>query len=131
GVRATAGGDAGVRWQALVASSAVTTRQVTAAGIPAIGRRDFAWPARSGSVRRDTGHGIGAKTMTDRRRVAGWAMVAALVGVAACSHEPERRPATPLDHSTVGVIEGEVRFAGTPPAASTVDMSSAKDCAAQ
>jgi plastocyanin len=58
-------------------------------------------------------------------------MVAALIGVAACRHEAERRAPTPLDRATLGVITGEVRFEGTPPAASTVEMSSAKDCAAQ
>jgi plastocyanin len=58
-------------------------------------------------------------------------MVAAFIGVAACRHEAERRAPTPLDRATLGVITGEVRFEGTPPAASTVEMSSAKDCAAQ
>ncbi|MBI3767074.1 MAG: carboxypeptidase regulatory-like domain-containing protein [Deltaproteobacteria bacterium] len=56
--------------------------------------------------------------------------VALLIAVAACRHETERRPPTPLDHTTVGVIAGEVRFAGTPPAP-RVEMSSAKECGAQ
>ena len=52
--------------------------------------------------------------MTNRLRGAGWAMVAALIGVAACRHEAERRAPTPLDRATLGVITGEVRFEGTP-----------------
>lgn len=58
-------------------------------------------------------------------------MAAALAGLIACRHEAERRAPTPLDRSTVGVIAGVVRFEGTPPASGTVDMASAKDCAAQ
>jgi plastocyanin len=72
--------------------------------------------------------------MTKRIRGAGLGLLAALallLGIAACQHEAERRPPTPLDHDTTGTITGEVRFAGTPPAPTLVDMSSAKDCGAQ
>src|SRR5262245_49911968 len=71
--------------------------------------------------------------MTNRTRGAGrMALVTvALLVAATCRREAERRAPTPLDRSTVCVIAGEVRFAGTPPASRTVDMSSAKDCAAQ
>ena len=47
------------------------------------------------------------------------------------AHKAERRAPTPLDPATLGAITGEVRFAGTPPPSTKVDMSSAKDCAAQ
>jgi plastocyanin len=68
--------------------------------------------------------------MTKWMRVAGWGVVTAMVIAGACQREAERRPPTPLDLSTVGAISGEVRFTGTPPPASVVDMSSAKDCPA-
>ena len=67
--------------------------------------------------------------MTKRVRVAAW-MVVVIAVASACRHEPERRPPTPLDLSTVGAVTGEVLFAGTPPAMTVVDMSSAKDCQA-
>ncbi len=66
--------------------------------------------------------------MTKRMRVAGWWMVVVAIAATTCRHEAERRQPTPLDLTTVGVIEGEVRFTGTPPPATVVDMSSAKDC---
>ncbi len=62
-------------------------------------------------------------------RAAGWGVVV-IVAITACSQKAERRAPTPLDLATVGVIEGEVRLTGPPPAATVVDMSSAKDCAA-
>ncbi len=68
--------------------------------------------------------------MTDRVRVAGFLLLVTL-GVAACQRQAERRAPTPLDATTTGTISGEVRFVGTPPASSSVDMSSAKDCASQ
>ncbi len=68
--------------------------------------------------------------MTKAMRVAGWGVVVIVVAAAACRHEAERRAPTPLDLTTVGAIEGEVRFTGTPPPATVVDMSSAKDCPA-
>src|SRR5690348_14196246 len=66
--------------------------------------------------------------MTKRMRVARWWMVVVAIAATTCRHEAERRQPTPLDLTTVGVIEGEVRFPGTPPPATVVDMSSAKDC---
>jgi plastocyanin len=69
--------------------------------------------------------------MTKRVRGAGWGMAALLIAVVACQQKAERKPPTPLDRETVGVITGDVRFAGTPPAQTVVDMSSAKDCAVQ
>jgi plastocyanin len=69
--------------------------------------------------------------MTNRLRVAAWAALAAAIGTVGCHHEAERRVPTPLDRATVGVITGEVRYQGTPPPPTMVDMSSAKDCAAQ
>jgi len=74
-----------------------------------------------------------------RRRVAVAAMhgvvlvLAGLILVAAggCQRErKERRPPTPLDMATVGAITGEVRFSGSPPAETVVQMGSARDCAA-
>jgi plastocyanin len=54
------------------------------------------------------------------------------IGIAvACSKERERRPPTPLDPATLGTVTGEVRFTGTPPAQTELDMSSSKDCASQ
>ncbi|MFN8544867.1 MAG: carboxypeptidase regulatory-like domain-containing protein [Candidatus Binatia bacterium] len=57
---------------------------------------------------------------------------ALLVGCGGGSEAPvESRPATPLDLGTTGSIAGVVRFEGTPPAGSTVRVSSAAECAAQ
>ena len=70
--------------------------------------------------------------MTKRTRAAGWGVVVLVVGVvAACQRQRERRPPTPLDPATLGTITGEVRFVGTPPPQTVLDMSSSKDCAAQ
>jgi plastocyanin len=56
-------------------------------------------------------------------------MLAAAVG---CEQgKREQRTPTPLDLATVGSVAGEIRFQGTPPAATTVQLASAKDCAAQ
>src|SRR5689334_12649063 len=68
--------------------------------------------------------------MTNRWRVAAAMVAVAVVVSAACEKKAERRPPTPLDKATVGATTGEVRFEGTPPAPTMVDMSSAKDCAA-
>ncbi len=57
---------------------------------------------------------------------------AALAGLVACGGgdgpPAARRPVTPLDPATTGVIEGTVRFVGTPPPQKTVAMSG--ECAA-
>ena len=67
--------------------------------------------------------------MTKRANVA--AVVLAIVAVAfGCERKAERRAPTPLDRATLGSITGEVRFDGTPPPSTKVDMASAKDCAA-
>ncbi len=42
----------------------------------------------------------------------------------------EAAPAVTIDPSTVGTISGTVNFAGTPPAATPIDMSGEPDCAA-
>ena len=56
----------------------------------------------------------------------------AIVAASGCSREQaEKRQATPLDLSTTGKLSGDVRFAGTPPASSTVDVSSAAECRSQ
>lgn len=72
--------------------------------------------------------------MTKRRRVAAaWGFVMILAAVVGCERrQRERRPPTPLDLTTVGSVAGEVRFEGAavPPQA-TVQLGSAKDCAAQ
>jgi plastocyanin len=59
-------------------------------------------------------------------------LVVVVVGIAAgCQREREHRPPTPLDPATLGTITGEVRFTGTAPPQTELDMSSSKDCAAQ
>lgn len=50
--------------------------------------------------------------------------------VAACQRERREREPTPLDHATVGTIAGTVRFAGTPPPQSELNLSSSAECAA-
>jgi len=67
--------------------------------------------------------------MTKRTSVAAVALIAVTLA-AACERKAERRAPTPLDRATVGTITGEVRYGGTPPASTKVDMASAKDCAA-
>jgi len=60
------------------------------------------------------------------------AALATLIMTSSCSSEgekPAERQATPLDLSTVGAINGQVRFDGQPPPQSTVDVSSAGECA--
>jgi plastocyanin len=70
--------------------------------------------------------------MTKRTRAAGCGVVVLMIGiVAGCQRERERRPPTPLDRATLGTITGTVRFTGTPPPQTELDMSSSKDCAAQ
>lgn len=66
-----------------------------------------------------------------RRARLGAALAFVLIGVAACQQEKARRVPTPLDHDTVGVVSGEVRFEGKPPAPTLVDMTSAKECGGQ
>src|ERR1700752_1383631 len=92
--------------------------------------------ATSGNLRpgnRVSSTGMRVETTMNGRRVAGVVSVAVLLAVAVgCEQgEREQRAATPLDLTTVGSIAGEVRFDGTPPTSATVQLASAKDCAAQ
>jgi len=52
-----------------------------------------------------------------------------LIVAGACQREKARRAPTPLDTATVGTISGEVRFSGTPPPETPLQLGSAKDCA--
>lgn len=50
---------------------------------------------------------------------------------AACTSEPEVRPPTPLDRTTIGTIAGAVRFDGVPPAETQLALGSSAECAGQ
>ncbi len=72
--------------------------------------------------------------MMNVTRLAVLATVMVLLAAGACSREQAgetRKVATgpPVDLATAGAIGGEVRFEGTPPPQSTVDVSSAGECA--
>jgi plastocyanin len=60
-------------------------------------------------------------------------MVMAALGslLTGCQQAPEKREPTPLDLGTVGTIAGVVRFEGTPPMQTELNLSSSADCAAQ
>jgi plastocyanin len=55
-----------------------------------------------------------------------------LIGVmgVGCQQRSAPREPTPLDLATTGTITGVVRFAGTPPAQTTLQLSSSAECAA-
>src|SRR6185295_1642806 len=58
------------------------------------------------------------------------AVVTFALAAGACQQgKKEHRPPTPLDPATVGTISGEVRFTGTPPAETVLQLGSVKDCA--
>ena len=58
--------------------------------------------------------------------------IVALAVLAACGGEDERarRPVTPLDHTSTGVIRGAVRLDGPAPPATMVSMGGIPECAA-
>ena len=72
------------------------------------------------------------ETTMNGRRVAVVGVAVLLAAAVGCEQgKREQRAPTPLDLTTVGSNSGDVRFEGTPPAGTTVQLASAKDCAAQ
>jgi len=67
-----------------------------------------------------------------RRRLGlSFLVLVALIGCGGGDEAPPARTPTPLDASTTGRIDVVVRFTGTPPATSTLDMGSFAECLAQ